>query len=505
MRNLADQSLTALFWGTGGSVARIFLQLATQVILARILGPAEYGLFALGVIVVGVSTNFSDIGLAYGLIQKKSVSADDIRFVWTWQCFLGLLVSGTIFFSVDTLAAFFAKPEAEFIFRWLSLVVLINAITAVSINLLKKELNYKSIQIAQISSYILGYVCVGIPLAMAGYGGISLVASWLIQSGSNFVILYLQVRHPVTFKFRVANGRQMFNYGLTVLGTNLINWMLNGADKILVGRIFPAHTIGLYTTAFNLIYSPCSILSGNLSSVIFSACARLQDNHQALREVFLYSLSAITLISFPLFTLIGVGSEFVIMAVYGAAWLEAAQFLTPFALVMPFLLIWSISTPILWNAGHTKLELWLQLPMIFLWLVVLYAVSNSAAGTVAIVAAFLFAARCIVMVLAVGNVIKIPLRSLFRAIRGGIVLTLIMAVMSVALKLSIAMLDISPLLQLFLMLGGGVATYLISFFLLGPRLVDELSGASIAQLNEWLPGWTKPIVGRFLRKQKNDR
>ena len=502
MKNLADQSFTALFWGTGGSVARIFLQLATQVTLARILGPAEYGLFALGVIVVGVSTNFSDIGLAYGLIQKKSVNSEDIRFVWTWQCFLGLLVSGTIFFSADMLAAFFAKPEAEFIFRWLSLVVLINAITAVSINLLKKELNYKSIQIAQISSYILGYVCVGIPLAMAGFGGISLVASWLIQAGSNFVVLYFKVRHPRAHKFRVSDGRQMLSYSLTVLGTNLINWMLNGADKILVGRIFPAYTVGLYTTAFNLIYSPCSILSGNLSSVVFSACARLQDNHKALREVFLGLLSFITLVSFPLFIIIGVGSEFVVAAIYGAAWIEAAQFLRPFALVMPFLLVWSISTPILWNAGHTRLELWLQLPMIFLWLVVLYAVSNSAPGTVAIVAASLFAARCIVMVLAVGNVIKIPTRSIFRAIRGGAALTVIMAIISVVLKLGINALDINPLPQLMLMLGGAGAAYMISFFLMGPRLVDESFNASIIQLNERLPRWTKPMVECLLRKRK---
>ena len=102
------------------------LQLATQVVLARILGPVEFGLFALGVLVVGISTYFSDIGLAYALIQKKSVNANDIRFVWTWQCFLGLLVSGAIFFSAGLLAIFFAKPEAEFIFRWLSLVILIN-------------------------------------------------------------------------------------------------------------------------------------------------------------------------------------------------------------------------------------------------------------------------------------------------------------------------------------------------------------------------------------------
>ncbi|MDQ3185491.1 MAG: lipopolysaccharide biosynthesis protein [Pseudomonadota bacterium] len=502
MKNLRAQSLTALFWGTGGSIARMILQLAAQVVLARILGPAEYGLFALGVIVVGVSTYFSDIGLAYGLIQKKSVSADDIRFVWTWQCLLGILISSAIFFSAGTLAGFFAKPEAEFIFRWLSLVVLINAVTAVSVNLLKKELNYKPLQLAQLFSYFLGFVCIGIPLAAAGYGGASLVVSWLVQSGANLVILYWHVRHPLTFKFWITDGRQMLSYGLTVLGTNLVNWVLNGADKMLVGRIFPAYTVGLYTTAFNLVNSPSSVLCVNLSSVVFSACARLQDNHSALREVFLRMLSLIILVSFPLFVIIAVGSEFVITAIYGAAWVEAAQFLTPFALAMPFFLVWCISTPILWNSGHTKLELWLQLPLVFIWLAVLYAVANSSSETVAIVAASLFAVRCIVMVLAVGNVLRISPSSLFRAIRGGIVLTLIMAVISILLKMSIAAFDIDVLAQLFLMLGAGVGAYLMSFFLLAPVLVDESLGTYIAQLNDQLPRWAKPIFKCLLRERK---
>ncbi len=502
MKNLGAQSLTALFWGTGGSIARMILQLAVQVVLARILGPAEYGLFALGVIVVGVSTYFSDIGLAYGLIQKKSVSADDIRFVWTWQCFLGLLVSGAIFFSAGTLAAFFAKPEAEFIFRWLSLVVLINSVTAISINLLKKALNYKSLQIAQLFSYFLGYVCVGIPLAVAGYGGASLVVSWLIQSGTNLVILYWQVRHPLTFRFWITGGGQMLSYGLTVLGTNLVNWVLNGADKILVGRMFPAYTVGLYTTAFNLVNSPASALYVNLSSVVFSACARLQDNHEALREVFLRLLSLITLVSFPLFVIIGIGSEVVITAIYGAAWVAAAQFLPPFALVMPFLLIWGISTPILWNSGHTKLELWLQLPMVGIWLTVLYAVANSSPETVAIVAASLLALRCIVMVLVVGNVMRISLSSIFRAIRGGIVLTLIMAVISILLKISIGAFDMNAPMQLFLMLGAGVGAYLISLLLLAPVLVDESLGSYIAQLGDRLPRWAMPVVRCLLRERK---
>src|SRR5690348_4052368 len=260
MKDLAGRSLTAFLWGAGGSIVKIILQFGAQVVLARLLGPTEYGLFALGVIVVSFSTFFSDMGLAYGLIQKKSVDVNDIRFVWTWQCMLGILVSGIVFYSAGSLANLFAKPEAEFIFQSLSLVVLINAVTSLSTNLLKKSLNFKILQVSELFSYFLGFGCVGIPLAISGYGGASLVAAWLVQSASNFIILYLQVRHPLTFKFWTTDGGHMLRYGATALGTYLINWVLNGADKILVGRIFSSYTVGLYTTAFNFVNAPSSAI-----------------------------------------------------------------------------------------------------------------------------------------------------------------------------------------------------------------------------------------------------
>ncbi len=502
MKDLAGRSLTAFLWGAGGSIVKIILQFAAQVVLARLLGPTEYGLFALGVIVVGLSTFFSDMGLAYGLIQKKSVDVNDIRFVWTWQCLLGISVSGIVFYSAGSLANLFAKPEAEFIFKSLSLVVLINAVTSLSTNLLKKSLNFKTLQVSELSSYFLGFGCVGIPLAIAGYGGASLVAAWLVQSASNFIILYLHVRHPLNFKFWTTDGGYMLRYGATALGTYLINWVLNSADKILVARIFPSHTVGLYTTAFNLVNAPSSAIYGNLQSIVFSACARLQDNHEALREVFLRLLTIITLVAFPLFILIGVGSDFVIATVYGAKWLDAAPLLAPFALVMPFWLIWGISTPILWNSGYTKLEFRLQIPMVFLWLAVLFVVTGSPPQIVATVAASFFALRCTVMVIAVVKILKISLRSFLNAIFGGILLSLVVAFVSVSLMPSIGALSVGAPVQFLLLLSAGGIAYFLSMCLLVPVLVDERMAAYIMMGQKKLPHWTKPIVRYLLGNQK---
>ena len=411
-------------------------------------------------------------------------------------------VASAIFFSADSLAAFFSKPEAAFIFQWLSLVILINALTAISTNLLKKALNYKVLQIAQLSSYCLGFGCVGIPLAMAGYGGASLVASWLVQSSSNLAILYLHVRHPLSPRLWTADGHHMLRYGATVLGTNLINRALNDADKILVGRVFPAFTVGLYTTAFNFVNSPSSTIYVNLQSIVFSACARLQDDHEALRRVFLRLLSLITLVAFPFFMVIGAGSEFIIATLYGDAWVEAARFLTPFALVMPFLLVWGISTPILWNSGHTKLEFWLQASVGICMAGCALCGSEFAPSVDRFRGSVLVCGALPDHSLAVGRSINISLLQLFRAVQGGILLTLIVGTVSILLRPSIAAAEIHVSVQLFLLLAAGVFTYLISICLLAPILINQHLVGYLADVKDRLPGWARLIVGFLFRGQK---
>lgn len=500
-KDLAAKSFNAFFWGTGGSILRIVLQFLTQVILARLLGPAEFGIFSLGVIVVGLSAIFCDVGLAYSLIQKRSVSTDDVRFVWTWQLILGLFISGGIFFGGGPLASFFSEPEAEPLFKWLSLVILLNSLTALSFNLLKKALNYKAIQISQLVSYILGFGCVGVPLAVAGHGSEALVAAWLIQAASHFIILYLNVRHPVSLRLQTEDGGHILRYGLTVFGTNLVNWMLNGADKMWVGKAYSTHIVGLYTMSYNLVHTPSFAVFVSLQAVLFSAGARLQDNHEALRNVFLRLLSFVTLTAFPFFIVVGLGSELIIGVVYGPKWAAAAQFLTPFAFAMPFLLLWGISTPVLWNSGHTKLEMRLQLPIVFVWLTVLYLVSDMPPLTLAVAAASLFAFRSIIMVAAVLYVLNISLSSFFRAIAGGVVLSLVLAVVSAAIKPSIISLDIDITRQLLLLLGVTAFSYLLSLYFLVPKLLDEDLRIYLLREDEQLPSWAR-TTSRFLLRER---
>ena len=72
-KDLLDKSIRAAGWGYLGSIVRLVVQILAQIVLARLLGPNDYGLFAIGVILVSLTFLFSDVASS-ALIQIKTVN-----------------------------------------------------------------------------------------------------------------------------------------------------------------------------------------------------------------------------------------------------------------------------------------------------------------------------------------------------------------------------------------------------------------------------------------------
>lgn len=291
----------------------------------------------------------------------------------------------------------------------------------------------------------------------------------------------------------------MLVYGAVVLATNLVNWVCSTADKVVVGRLFPVGVVGLYTTAYNFVNAPAGAVYVSLQSVVFSACARLQNDTEALRAVFLGLLCAVTLVAFPLFAVIGVGAEVVMEAVYGARWLEASPFLGVFALVMPFLIVWGISTPILWNAGRASLEFKLQIPLLLGWLVVLLALTDASALAIAVATSSFFALRCMLMIVAVARVIGIGAGELLKAVRGGALLTVLVASIAHLALDRMHSFAANPQLKLALLLAVAGCGYLLLVGIFAPRLIDRRLGGFLAGLRDRWPAWAAPVLRILLR------
>jgi PST family polysaccharide transporter len=392
-----NKAVSAVKWAAVGTVTKFGVQLAAQVVLARLLGPENYGLFAMGLVVLTLSNFLADFGFSWALVQNQHLTKEDVRFAFTWQLISGAVATAALYLLAPWIASYFNETRLEPIVRWLSLSCLIGAITAPGSNLLRRNLDFRWLNIIQISSYIFGYLCIGIPLAYSGAGVWTLVSAWLAQSLCAFVLTMIRSPHSMKPLFWYHGARSSTNMGSTVFITNLCNWMLNNLDRVFLGRFLNAHAVGIYSVGYNLANTPNSLFITALQPAFLATGAKLQDNPARLREAYLSVIATIWIVIAPMFILLALVANDFVVVLYGSKWTSSGLVLSILALSMPAYITWGMSTPILWNTGGKHLESMLQLPILCVSAVSFYMFSSLGITVVALIAAATMITRALVI------------------------------------------------------------------------------------------------------------
>lgn len=495
--NISSKGISAVFWGGFGSGLRTALQIITQIILARLLGPREYGLFAIAMIVLSFSKFFSDIGISYGLIQKKTITDTDIKFVFTWQVILGLVVGGAVFLLAVPLSHFFNEPRVVPVIQVASVICFINAISSPSINLLKRELDFKSTQAASVISYIVGYIFVGIPLALAGLQVWALIGAFISSELTALIMLYWKSRHPIGFVLWQRGDNHLLVYGSRVFLTNAVNWLLSNVDRVIIGRAFPASQVGLYSLSYNLVSSPAVTVISVIQSALFSASARVQDDRERLRRALLTMMGVVTLLLFPVFVGIAVASETILHSLYGEAWLGATQVLIPVSLAMPVYILFGMATPLLWVSGQTNKEFLVQVPIAIGFVITGALASLISLEAVAWLVFGMYLLRAIAILVVTCRALDLSLRRLLRAMSGGITTTLVTAVSILTVDLMVRQATDYPVVWLAADILAGAIGMVGSLWMF-PRLINRHVAQLFEKIADRLPAPTDVWLQKFL-------
>jgi len=423
--DLSQRSISAALWGTFGSVVQLILQFGIQVVLARLLGPEQYGLFAMAAIVISLG-GFFTFGIPTGLIQKRTVTDEDVRFVNFWQLAVGAAVAIAVFLFAETAAGFFQERRVAPVIQALSIVCLLQAAAATSGGLLNRDLDFKSIQLAGIASYLFGYGLVGIPLAMSGYGVGALVMAFITQTLLCLAIQYGRKRHVLGLVIWHRDAYALCSYAATVCATHINNWALMNLSRIVVGRMFPSAAVGLYAMSYNLVMQLAGVVTG-VQAPLFSASSRVEHDVARLRTVFLTMLAATALLAAPIFAGIAAAPQTITLALYGYEWAESAPLLRAFALAMPFFIGTAMGTPMLWTSGRTTQEFKFQFPIAFALAAAAYVAAQHSLAAVAWAVLGIFVLRFIVITTAACIALGLRVRHIANAFRAGVAVTALVA------------------------------------------------------------------------------
>ncbi|AEG92175.1 oligosaccharide flippase family protein [Ramlibacter tataouinensis] len=397
LSNLAER---ALKWSALTTLVRFGLQLVAQVALARMLGPGNYGVYGIGIAMLTFATFLAGNGFSYSLMLQPRVDDNDIRFAFTWQTLAGAVTALAMLLAAPALAVFFDDPRVETMMQWLSLACLLTAMSATAQCLLQRELNFRAIGLVQLLAYAAGYLAVGVPLALAGWGADALAVACVVQAAVTLAGGLWVRRHPMRPLLRHAGGADALGTGKTVFVTNIVNWLLGNIDRVIIGRVLNAQAVGLYTLAYNLSTIPNTLLVSAVQPAFLSSGAKMSGEPQRLAQAWLMVLACVLVLVTPVAVVLALLASDLVQMLYGPAWAESAWVLALMFLCLPAWACWGLSTPVLWNTGRRHYEALLQLPLLALALPAWWLLTPGGLRSAAAVSAVVIVARAVMIVAA---------------------------------------------------------------------------------------------------------
>ncbi len=326
-QSLASKAISGIKWNTISTILNAIMQIGYTSIMARLLAPEAFGLVAISIIILQFGGYFAQMGFNKAIIQIKDLTDDHIRATFTSSLLLGILFTVLIWVTAPLTAQLFKNPDVIPVVRAMALIFVINGAAATSISLLERNMRFKAVSILETSSFVIGYLGVGILLAYLDFGVYSLIFAQLAQATVVAIGSYAVVRHNVIFHFGWDVWKPLFNYGSKMSFISLLEWLTSTLPAILIGRLLGDYKLGIYDRAHKLVSLPMYMLTRTFSKVIFPSFSKLQSETVKLGKVYLSSITLVIALVIPICAGIFAAAPEIVYVLLGDQWTESVPIL----------------------------------------------------------------------------------------------------------------------------------------------------------------------------------
>ena len=338
--SLKSKTIRGLSWSFVELAGRQVVQFITGIILARILFPEQFGLIGMITVFIAVAQTFSEGGFGDALIQKREATKTDICSIFYFNIAIGLVAAGLLCLIAPWISAFYNQPVLTPITRGLSLIIVIESLGRIQSTILTKQVDFKThMKIGLISLVISG--AIGIVMASIGFGIWSLVAQQLSRSlvRTSCLWIFNSWRPSLIFSFNAL--REMFGYGSRLLFSGLLNRVFDNLYYLVIGKMFSARELGLYTRGKTIVDLPSATFSEVVTRVTFPIFSSIQDDKARIKRVLEKASANMALVTFPMMIGLAVISRPLVLVLLTEKWAGAI-------LYMELLCLASLLNPFRW-------------------------------------------------------------------------------------------------------------------------------------------------------------
>lgn len=330
------------------------------VIMARVLLPADYGIVAMAMLVVGLIQALMDFGATTALMRKAEISQDEIDSAWTLRTIQSLAVGLILVIVAAPAAHYFTEVRVEYVLWILAGCVALSGVGNIGVNLAHKEFNFAlNFRIQVISKILSVLATIGAGMLLRDYRGlvIGLATGYI----SAFVMTYTM--HPYRPRWNTSKIPEIWALTKWLMLASVGGFILRKGDELLAGRIGTTADFGAYNVGADLGQLPTAEVGPALLNAFLPVLATMRATAEEINSVVIKTASAVNTITFPL----GIGFAAIATpatsAILGPAWSSAAQYVAPFAVVGALQNIQNPYRTLLTMRGQTKVQshaVWLE-------------------------------------------------------------------------------------------------------------------------------------------------
>lgn len=320
--SLKRQATQSVFWSAVERLSAQGMQFLLNLIIARILLPADYGIIAMLSIFLALSQVFIDSGFANALIQRKNRTEADFTTVFYFNIAISLVIYLLLFFAAPFIAGFYEVSQLTPVTRVIGLVLIINSFGIVQQAKLTIALNFKSQAKASLTSVTIGGL-LGVVMAYSGFGVWALVSQTLCSNFIRVVLLSIFTRWRPRESFSKESFRVLFGFGSKLLLSSLLHTLYTNLYTLVIGKKFASVELGYFNRAFTLAQFPSTNFTNIIVRAVYPIQTRLQDDDKKLYSVFFQYLRMACFLIFPVMVALCVLAEPLVQLILTDKWLPA--------------------------------------------------------------------------------------------------------------------------------------------------------------------------------------
>ncbi|WP_246806133.1 MULTISPECIES: lipopolysaccharide biosynthesis protein [unclassified Ensifer] len=359
-RGLAARSAIGLMW-TGLSMGGLAVaELVALIVLARLLAPSEFGLYAAALVVINFSAIFEGLGVAQAIVQRPVVEESHLRVGFTLSLIFSLSMAGLVWWAAPTIADLFRLTELAPVVRAACAVFLCRGISMVAQASAQRALRFRWLAGIEAGAFAIGFVLVGPLLAWRGLGIWALIGALVCQHFVRMLALLIGQPHPkrLLLERRAIGHLLYFGGGFTI--ARIFNYLAGQADKAVVGRWLGAESLGLYALASQLMTAPAVIVGQTLDMVLFPTMALIQQEPARLARAFRGAVASCALLVLPASVVVMAVLPELVQVLLGPGWENAVLPLQILAAGMLFRTSYKLSDSITRATGAVYARAWRQ-------------------------------------------------------------------------------------------------------------------------------------------------